>query len=43
MTAAALRILRRVTRDWPAGPAVGLCIGLVLGLAVAAIALGAVG
>ena len=38
----ALRLLRRATRDWPAGPIVGLCVGVVLGLALAAVALGAV-
>jgi len=40
---AALELLRRVTRDWPAAAVVGLCVGLVLGLAIAAVALGAVG
>ena len=43
MTAAVLHLLRRVTRDWPVGPMLGLCVGLVLGLAIAAVALGAVG
>jgi hypothetical protein len=38
----ALRILQRVVGDRPLGPVVGLCIGLVLGLAIAAVALGAV-